>query len=86
VCGQEQYKKMSSEDRKRQRQQSRKEEKDRLFVQIDRGLMDCVKELKLFIQNYEKLIKDGHEVDERLLSWQKFFNEISLVSEERTDD
>lgn len=71
---------------KRMKRAERKEERERYLKQIDRGLVDVQKELKRFTESYSKLVSMGADVDDRLVSWSKFFNEISLVSEEREDD
>jgi len=75
---------MSEEERKQKRRQAREEEKARLLGQIDRGLTEASSQMNIFISNYKRLIEEGGELDERINSWQRFFNDVSLVSEDRT--
>jgi succinate dehydrogenase flavin-adding protein (antitoxin of CptAB toxin-antitoxin module) len=63
---------------------ARNEEKLRLLNQIERGLVEVDKEMKLFREAYEKFLQSGEDFDRRLSSWSKFFNDVSLVSQERT--
>ena len=70
------------DDRRKKRKLARDEEKSRMLAQIDRGLIEANKEMKLLLTNYQKLLEGGADMDERLLSWQRFFNDVSLVSEE----
>ena len=76
-CGQ------MEDERRKKRRLAREEERTRLLNQIDRGLVEAAKEIKVVAANYSKLVQDGTDMDERLTSWGRFFNDISLVSEER---
>ena len=77
---------MADEERKRRKQLGREEERERLLRQIERGLVEVQQEMRTFSESYTKFVASGGEVDQRLASWTRFFNDISLVSEERKDD
>jgi hypothetical protein len=72
-----------ADEEKRKRQQEREEERERLLRQIERGLAEIQKEMRNFSETYTRFVQSGGEIDDRLASWTRFFNEISLVSEER---
>ena len=76
---------MADEEKRKKRRLGRDEERARLLRQIERGLVEADKEMRTFIDSYSKFVASGSEIDSRLASWTKFFNEVSLVSEERTE-